>query len=61
MQAAHQPAQGEVIRRRLVVQPLQHNGGGDERSRVGRRCWLQLGPPDRSLPEIKFGYGEDGL
>ena len=22
-----------------------YNGGGDKRSRVGGRCWLQLGPP----------------
>jgi hypothetical protein len=56
MQAAHQPAQGEVIRRCLVVQPLQHGGRWDNGSRVGRRYPLQLGSPDRSLPEIAFGY-----
>ena len=56
MQAAHQPAQGEVIRGCLVVQPLQHNRGGRNGSRVGSRYLLQLGPLDRSSPEIAFGY-----
>src|SRR6185312_9706471 len=45
-QAAREPAQGDVILRRLVVQPLQHSGGADER--VGR-CRVQFGPPDYCL------------
>ena len=43
MQPAHQPAQVEVIRRRLVVQQLQHIGGWDEHSCGGR---VQLGRHD---------------
>ena len=61
MQAAHQPAQGEVVLRRLVEEPLQHNRGGNNGSRVGRWCWLQPEPPDKFLSEIKFSYGEDVL
>ena len=46
VQAAHQPAEGEVIRRCFVVQPLQHVGGRDKRTRVGAWCGLQFEPPD---------------
>jgi hypothetical protein len=35
--------QGELARRRLVVRPLRHNGGGDERTRIGEPFLLQLG------------------
>ena len=41
VQAAHNPAQREMICRRLVVQLLQQNGGGDKRFRVRARCQLQ--------------------
>ena len=40
-QAAHQPAQGEVIGRRRVVQPLRHDRGGHKFSHVGNRCRRQ--------------------
>src|SRR6267142_2446737 len=45
LEAAHQPIQGHVTCRRLVVQLLQDNRGGDERSRVGPAL-RQLGHRD---------------
>ena len=38
-----------MIRRRLVVQLLQQDRGGNKRFGVGMLCWFQLGPPDLVL------------
>ena len=53
MQATHKPADGEIIRRRLVVQSLQHHGGGDNRCRVDTRFQLQFEPPERFTRDNK--------
>ena len=37
VQVIRQPGQGEVIRRHLIMQPLQHDGSRNKRSRVGRQ------------------------
>jgi hypothetical protein len=46
VQAVHQPAQSEVVRRYFIMQPLQHDGSWNKHPGFGQRSRQQRKPPN---------------